>query len=78
MDENGKIEKNEMSYKKCLTCSHCEHLYDYAEPGLTLLCKITGDILQIKKCPEKDDGNDQCCSKDCCTNGCSKDCNKTS
>lgn len=40
-----------MEYESCAGCSHCKKLYRIGG-GLTLLCEITGDELEITECPE--------------------------
>jgi len=43
-----------MNYNKCYTCPHCEEWYAEDAKGhlLNLICKVTGNKITIRECPE--------------------------
>lgn len=46
------VEKEEkMEYEFCMACPHVSRIYR-TNGGLILICKITGNKLEITKCPE--------------------------
>ena len=42
--------QKEMSYKKCHNCYHSQTWYQIFGGGMTIVCKITGDTIEIKEC----------------------------
>lgn len=46
--------KDNMSYEKCLNCSHSNKIYLTGGINyLIIMCRITGQQIEIKECPIK-------------------------
>ena len=43
-----------MSYEKCFLCPHSEILYGVTK-GLVIICKITGEAIEINECVRKEE-----------------------
>ncbi len=48
---NKKLDCNKMSFEKCECCPYSANYYGWCS-GLSIICKITGDVLEVKECVE--------------------------
>jgi len=44
-----------MNYRNCRHCPESEIIYTLGKPGITIVCKLTGDRLEVNKCPLSDE-----------------------